>query len=279
MEVDASAHVRNWIDSEPSLAFQYDGTSSYETETRVPAALAALIPEDELMNPDQRLFQTSHLLTELAWCQMHFELRRVIAELDNGDYLMAGRLLQRVAQIGDTPVGATRLLLEALPQYALLDMRSRFAADASGLDSPGGRNLRVIAGAVWRAFEAATAREDLALSCFVENLARPVGQKPLSAEGAGLTTVYDGLHKVDAKVTEWRQVHMRLVWSQLGGHPGAEREHEHEVARELPTSMRGRPISDLQRMADRPLFPKLWNVIADSFKCMGGVTYRAPSKT
>jgi cyclopropane fatty-acyl-phospholipid synthase-like methyltransferase/tryptophan 2,3-dioxygenase len=229
-----------------------------------------LIPENQLLNPDQRLFQTAHLITELAWCQMHFQLRRVIAELQNGEYVLAGRLLLRVAETGDLPVVATRVLLQALPQYGMLEMRSKFAANSSGLDSPGGRNLRVIAGAVWRAFEAAAEQEGIHLSRFAKNIARPLAQKPLTPEEAGLTTVYEGLHKVDSKVTEWRQVHMRLVWSQLGGHPGDEGCPQRETIRELPMSLRGRPITDLERMAERPLFPKLWTIISDAFKDMGG---------
>jgi len=269
-----STITRSWIDQDPALTFQYEGTSGYEMETRVPMALAALIPESELLNPDHRLFQVSHLIPELAWCQMHFEFRRVIAELQNGDYVLAGRLLQRVAELADLPVVATRILLRALPQYGMLDLRSKVTANASGLDSPGGKNLRIISAAVWRSFEAATQREGVDLASFAENDARPVGQLRPRAEETGLTTVYEGLYNVDSKYTEWRQVHLRLVWAHLGGLPNAGADEQQEERREIPASMRGRPITDLERMTERPLFPKLWNIINSNFKRMGGASYQ-----
>ena len=263
--------TRSWIDLDPSLTYQYEGTTPYETETRVCDALAALIPEEELLNPDHRLFQISHLIPELAWCQMHFEFRRVIAELRNGDYILAGRLLARVAELAYLPVVATRILLRALPQYGMLDLRSKLTANASGLDSPGGKNLRVVSAAVWRAFESAVNREGVVFASLAKNVARPIGQPTLTAEEAGLTTVYEGLYKVDSKFTEWRQVHLRLVWAQLGGLPGTDADRD--TGREIPASMRGRPISDLERMAERPLFPKLWAIISENFRDMGGVAY------
>lgn len=271
-----STITRTWIDHDPSLTFDYEGTSPYERAIRVPLALAALIPEEELLNPDHRLFQISHLVPELAWCQMHFEFRRVIAELRNGDYALAGRLLQRVAELADLPVVATRILLRTLPQYGMLDLRSNLPANASGLDSPGAKNLRIISAAVWRAFETAAGREGVELRSFAENVARPVGQPRPLEQTTGLTTVYEGLFNVDSKYTEWRQVHLRLVWAHLGGIPNGSADEHQEQCREIPTSMRGRPITDLERMVERPLFPKLWDVIHSNFKRMGGISYQTP---
>lgn len=71
-----------------------------------------------------------------------------------------------------------------------------------------------------------------------------------------LAEVMTGLQRFDTQVLEWKQVHINLVWQMLGGQPRAA--DEDEDADDRPRSMRGRSISDLERLAVRPLFPKLW---------------------
>jgi hypothetical protein len=94
------------------------------------------------------------------------------------------------------------------------------------------------------------------------------GNSHVVTEIAALTAVYEGLHRLDARVMEWKQMHMRLVWSQLGGHPDVSSGSGRTMAgnRPAPTSLRGRPITDLERMRDRPLFPKLWCAFGELYR-------------
>lgn len=71
--------VMNPDESNRLFVYEYDRGSNYEQDTRLTTALSALLPEDTLVHPDQRLFQTVHLITEYAWCDMHFEMRRAAA--------------------------------------------------------------------------------------------------------------------------------------------------------------------------------------------------------
>jgi len=264
----------NGRETDPLLRFGFDGASNYEKDTRLGIALSALVPEDELHNPDQRLFQVIHLITELAWAEMHYEFRRVIEELNGSDYILASRLLNRIANMAEFPVHAVRVLLTSLPQFNLLEMRSNFPPNTTGLDSPGARNLRLVSVAVWRAFEAAVAREGLELEGIAEISARSAGKNPVLPSAGALAAVYEGLHAVDGKMMEWKQMHLRLVWSQLGGHPavssGADAQRAQDEARDLPTSLRGRPISDLEKIAERPLFPHLWSTFHNNYRRMTG---------
>src|SRR5262249_18027829 len=138
----AAQKSMNPTESERLAVYEYDRRSNYENDTRLTAALDALLPEPELVHPDQRFFQIVHLITEYSWCEMHFEIRRAITLLGQGDYLLAARILERAAQVGDLPVRALKVMVGFLPQRSLLIMRDTFPENTTGLDSPGARNLR-----------------------------------------------------------------------------------------------------------------------------------------
>jgi tryptophan 2,3-dioxygenase len=61
-----SGRVLNPSQPNPRLRYEWDRGSDYELDTRLPAALAALVPEEELLHPDHRLFQIAHLITPCA---------------------------------------------------------------------------------------------------------------------------------------------------------------------------------------------------------------------
>jgi tryptophan 2,3-dioxygenase len=231
------------------LRYEYDRGSNYEDDTRVITALSALVPEEELHHPDHRFFQLVHLITEYAWVGIHHELCRVSAAFDADDPARAVTLLRRCAGLADLPIRAARLFEEHLSQDSMLAMRDNFPPETTGLDSPGMRNLRRAARAVWSAFEAATGRAATTLN----DLTAVVGRPGLaSGHDALLAEAMNGLQRFDAKVVEWKQVHITMVWMLIGGHPQAATDLD------TPTSLRGRPISDLERLSTTLLFPRLW---------------------
>jgi hypothetical protein len=290
------------------FVYEYDRGSNYERDTRLPVALSALLPEDSLVHPDQRLFQTVHLITEYAWCEMHFEMRRAAAALRGRDYLLAAGLLERAAAMGEVAVRAVRVLQDFLPQRNLLLMRETFPQNTTGLDSPGARNLRRAAVALWEETESAVSREGLDMRRLVAAQARgsspgsspggspggSLGGSPSSgdraedrapdrAEGRAedrapdLAQVRQALFRLDGAVAAWKHHHLRMVWSQLGGHPEsappAERNRDgmpkglsEGLSDGLPRSLRGSSTAGVRAMAERSLFPRLWDAVDDTYR-------------
>jgi hypothetical protein len=255
------------------LVYEYDRGSNYEQDTRLTAALSALLSEDELVHPDQRLFQIAHLVTEYAWCGMQFEMRRTVQALREGDYLLAAQLLERAAALGKLPVQALSVLTEFLPQRSLLLMRETFPENTTGLDSPGARNLRRAAAALWDEMAAALAREGLTLEGLIAAQGRPA-TPPGAAPAAAPALVRQMLLRLDTVVAEWKQLHLRLVWSQLGGHPesggsieparpSAERAND---SKHLPKSLRGQSTAGVRAMAERSLFPRIWDSVDTTYR-------------
>lgn len=246
------------------LRFEYDRNSNYEAELRITLAMAALIPEGELYNADHRMFQVVHLVSEYMWCAMHHELRRVVFALDDDDFGLASRLLSRTVGLADVPVRCVRLLQDFLPQASFLQMRASLLSNASGLDSPGSRNLRRVCKAFWRSFEYALDRHDVSHHDLIEEAGRQGGQTPGEWLGA-LATVQYGMHALDCKVMEWSQLHLRLVRSHLGGHPAARATAASDGSAE-PVSLRGEPVSGLERIAEHSLFPRLWLGVDETYQ-------------
>ncbi|MFJ9139339.1 hypothetical protein ACIRRT_40420 [Streptomyces sp. NPDC102256] len=257
--------VMNPDESNRLFVYEYDRGSNYEQDTRLTTALSALLPEDTLIHPDQRLFQTVHLITEYAWCDMHFEMRRAAGLLRDRDYLLAAQLLERASALGEVAVQAVRVLLEFLPQESLLTMRETFPENTTGLDSPGARNLRRAATALWQETEAAVTREDLDLRQLVVSQGRSAA--PDRADRApDLALVRQALLRLDGAVAAWKHHHLRLVWSQLGGHPEAGTAAAEDTRDGLPKSLRGQSTSGVRAMAERSLFPRLWDSVDDTYR-------------
>ncbi|MER5658865.1 hypothetical protein ABT076_38395 [Streptomyces sp. NPDC002131] len=257
--------VMNPDESNRLFVYEYDRGSNYEQDTRLTTALSALLPEDTLVHPDQRLFQTVHLITEYAWCDMHFEMRRAAGLLRDRDYLLAAQLLERASALGEVAVQAVRVLLEFLPQESLLTMRETFPENTTGLDSPGARNLRRAATALWQETEAAVTREDLDLRQLVVSQGRSAA--PDRADRApDLALVRQALLRLDGAVAAWKHHHLRLVWSQLGGHPEAGTAAAEDTRDGLPKSLRGQSTSGVRAMAERSLFPRLWDSVDDTYR-------------
>ncbi|MCX4918647.1 hypothetical protein [Streptomyces sp. NBC_00687] len=257
--------VMNPDESNRLFVYEYDRGSNYEQDTRLTTALSALLPEDTLVHPDQRLFQTVHLITEYAWCDMHFEMRRAAGLLRDRDYLLAAQLLERASALGEVAVQAVRVLLEFLPQESLLTMRETFPENTTGLDSPGARNLRRAATALWQETEAAVAREDLDLRQLV--VAQGRGAAPDREDRSpDLALVRQALLRLDGAVAAWKHHHLRLVWSQLGGHPEAGTAAAEDTRDGLPKSLRGQSTSGVRAMAERSLFPRLWDSVDDTYR-------------
>ncbi|GGQ46605.1 hypothetical protein [Streptomyces asoensis] len=251
------------------LSYDFDRGSNYENVLHLTDALGALVPESETEHPDQRFFQVTHLITEYAWVQVHYELRRAIGHLDEDRYHQAVRMFDRATGLSEVTVQAVRLLTDHLPQHSLLMMRNALPEDATGLDSPGYRNLRRVARPVWKAYEQAVERAGLSLQDVIAQ--QDDGYDgPRSAGSQSLALVREAMLRLDGSVLGWKQHHLIMVWSQLGGQPGLRKANEEsDDGLELPQSLGGRSLATLEARSQLALFPELWRAAEDAYWLLG----------
>ncbi len=254
--------------SEPNtkLHYVYDRGTGYEAELRLSDALSALVPADDLVHSDHRVFQIAHLVTEYAWVAIHHTMCSIVAALDRDEPIAALRLIQRAKRLAAWPTSSIRLLVDTLPQTSFLEMRAGFPEGSSGLDSPGARAVRKAAQVIWDTFEKTLADHGLTVA------------ELMPATGSGYSGALDTslfseiameIHRFDSAMVEWKQLHLNLVWQLLGGHPGASG-CPAAGTDDRPKSMRGRPLDDLERLAVRPLFPGLWRESTAMYRSFGG---------
>lgn len=274
MTKEAAQETKRYMNPEEPehlLRFEYGRGTVYEEDSGTAKMLDLLIPEGDLIDEDQRLFQVLHLNTELSWYTMHYEIRRVIYALREDDLSTASELMERVVMLADAPYQAQRMLVNTLTQFSLLRMRTKLPDGATGFDSPGMRNLKLVAKGLWAAFEAALERYEQTPVTLAMLRLESERKTKLPDRLALLAQVYDGIQQLDVKLMEWKQLHLRMVWGHLGGafaHLEESKrlvEHGQEGAKQgdsygIPTSLRGRPITDLQRITVTPLFPALWKI-------------------
>lgn len=260
--------LRSMNPQEPDtlLHYQYGRESAYENETAITRTLDVLCAESDLVCHDQRMFQILHLNTELAWYNIHFELRRVIQLLNEFDFVEAHHLCERASLLMDMPISALETLIASMSQVSLLEFRSQLPANATGVDSPGMINLRRITRSLWTAFEDALKSLDQTPMSLA--LLR-IRSKRLPLELAWPIKIFDAIQQFDIKLMGWKQLHLRLVWTHLGGAVASiQTDLDMEMkgcpmsspVANTPTSLRGKPISVLQKVTVTPLFPKLWEI-------------------
>jgi tryptophan 2,3-dioxygenase len=250
--------------ADPSLRYEFDRGSHYESDTRLTQALLALIPDEDLHHPDHRFFQLNHLITEYSWVILHDCLVKACDGIGAGELLPARRALDRAITVADLPLQCVRILQDSLPQLSLLAMRAVFPVNATGLDSPGMRNLRRACRAVWAAF---TTRLDAAGPTLSDLLRLAAPGSDGADDGKALADLMTALYRVDSRMLEWKRAHLQLVWMTVGGGPGGQPEESPGAAADGigPTSIRGAPVSELQRLAARPMFPELWDLTTSTF--------------
>ncbi|GHG16727.1 tryptophan 2,3-dioxygenase [Streptomyces zaomyceticus] len=237
----------------PGPAYVVGGPTGYDEVVGFTKVLPAMRPLDELPHPDFLLFQSLHVMTELCWYNMHFEINRAAAELDGGRYGEATRLLERAVRLQRLASDHLDHLRDMITQADFLQIRGRLPGNDSGTDSPGARNLHRVARHAWLRFADAVHRQGAEIRDLFGT--GPSEVAPRDGEVSGLAEVAQALMQLDDALLDWQQVHQRLVWSRVGGHPSFRERHEDA---DRPTGMSGRPVDLLDKFAVRLHFPELW---------------------
>ncbi|MFJ4677254.1 hypothetical protein [Kitasatospora sp. NPDC088783] len=237
-------------------AYAIGGPTGYDEVVGFSKVLPALKPLDDLAHPDLLLFQTLHIMPELCWYTMHHEIRRAAAALSDGSYTRAVKFLDRAVHLQRMTVDQIDCLRETIPQADFLGIRATLPGNDSGLDSPGAKNLHRVARHLWLVFEAAMARHGARP---VDLMSREVAEAaPADGEISGLASVARKLMELDDALLDWQQVHQRLVWSRVGGHPNFRETPSEEGGPLTATGKSGRPVDLLDKFAVRLHFAELW---------------------
>ncbi len=109
--------------------------SDYERYLRTDELLALQKDPSQLLHKDELTFQVVHQSSELLLKGAAFELERALANITEGDFLNAARLIRRANMEIDYPIALLHVL-ETITPYDYHQIRAGLG-HGSGLDSPG----------------------------------------------------------------------------------------------------------------------------------------------
>jgi tryptophan 2,3-dioxygenase len=213
------------------------GNTDYERYVRVPELLDLQKPVDQLSNPEERLFQTTHQAAELWLHHIDYEVGRAVAAIGADGVDLAAELLDRCRRILDL-LREQILILETMAPADYHVLRLASLGRGSGQESPGFNKLLDAGKRLWPPFEALLARRSLDLL----EIERHPG------ENYEVFRLVQAMMDYDEAFLRWRFTHMRLAFRIIGS---------------KVMSLKGVPASQLELGTREPLFPRLWDVISD----------------
>jgi selenocysteine lyase/cysteine desulfurase/tryptophan 2,3-dioxygenase len=217
------------------------GELDYEVYLRTRELLALQTPEDQLVIPDELLFQVMHQTQEL-WlkCCAH-ETANLVEHLDNEAVFRALDALDRICAISKVLADDIRVLFTLSP--AQFQVIRRSLGNGSGLESPGYNKLLAGADAAYEAFERMMQRRGATL---LDIYSRPEAN-------AELHRVAERYVDWDGNIQAWLVEHFMLVRRTIG------------IDKQV-TALDGFPTVALGSRMTKPLFRELWNVRVDMTK-------------
>jgi tryptophan 2,3-dioxygenase len=211
------------------------GELDYEVYVRTNELLALQTPADELVVPDELLFQVIHQTQELWLKCAVFEVTNLVGHLDGNALLSALASLDRVVQIAQILRDQIRVLDTLSPSQSQIIRRS--LGNGSGLESPGYNRLLALADAAEAALARLVARRGTTLLDVYEN-----------------PDAHPDLHRIAERFVDWDSTfqtwlveHFMLVRRTMG-------------IDKTVRALDGFPTVALGARMTKPLFPELWNV-------------------
>lgn len=216
---------------EPVLPGQ--AASDYERYLRTDELLSLQKTPSEMTHRDELLFQTIHQSAELWLKLAGTEIVEATARVDEEELAAAARLLDRATDCVQIVTRDLHMLKHMTP-WDYHAVRSALG-HGSGFDSPGFRQLLVVAEELGRSFDALLERRGLPLD---ELYRRDLEQDELYR-------VAERLLDLDEQVTVWRFQHLQIVRRMIGSHV---------------IGTQGTPVEVLGKRIAHLLYPKLWEV-------------------
>jgi len=213
------------------------GSTDYERYVRVPELLALQKRPEQLANPDELLFQTTHQAAELWLRQIDYEIDRAAVKIEEGVAHEAADLLVRSRMIVDL-LREQIVILETMAPADYHAFRVESLGRGSGQESPGFNKLLDVGRRIWPRFEALLGRRGLTIL--------EIQREPRRHHE--LFRLVQAMMDYDESFLKWRFIHMRLAFRIIG---------------DRVLSLKGVPAAQLDAGTREPLFPELWAAISD----------------
>jgi tryptophan 2,3-dioxygenase len=212
------------------------GDTDYERYVRVPELLELQKPKEQLVNPEEALFQTTHQSAELWLHHVDYEIGRVAEAIRAGKLLLATDLLNRCRTIIDL-LREQIIILETMAPADYHVIRSHSLGRGSGQESPGFAKLLGAGKVIWPSFAELMQKRGLTVL--------EVERAPRQHEE--LFRLIQGMLDYDEAFLKWRYTHMRLAFRIIGS---------------KVLSLKGVPAAQLEIGTREPLFLELWETIS-----------------
>lgn len=213
------------------------GDTDYERYIRTDELLELQKAREDLIHPEESLFQITHQSAELWLKEIDHEVDRIAELIGSGRSHQAADLLFRCSRILDF-LREQIVILETMDPADYHVIRLNSLGRGSGQESPGFNRILDAGERIWPG---------------VERALEEAGVSPLEVESSpsdhyDLHRLLQGLLSYDSAFMKWRFTHMRLAMRIIGSRV---------------KSLKGVPVTQLEHGTREPLFPKLWETISD----------------
>lgn len=213
------------------------GESDYERYVRVPELMELQKEPDQLVHPEELLFQVTHQTAEIWLKYVDYEVDRVRRHLDDGELDAAVDLLDRSSEILDLLRSQIEVLETMAPAH-YHQIRTSSLGRGSGQESPGFNRLLDVGDRLWPV---------------VEKVLSEAGLSALEIERSPerhyrLHRLVQSLLRYDEVFMKWRFTHMKLAMRVIGSRV---------------MSLKGVPVTQLEHGTREKQFPLLWDAISD----------------
>ena len=212
------------------------GDTDYERYVRVPELLELQKRPDQLVTPDEALFQTTHQAAELWLKHIDYELHRVAAAIADQQLGLAADLLTRSRMLIDL-LREQIIVLETMSPADYHQFRVGALGRGSGQESPGFARLLEAGRLIWPRVEELLQKRSVTL---IE-----IERDP--KQHYEMFRLVQRLLDYDEAFMKWRFAHMRLAFRIIGS---------------KVLSLKGVPAAQLESGTREPLFPILWEAIS-----------------
>lgn len=221
----------------PGPALEGKGKTDYEKYIRTDDLLSLQKRPEEMVHPEESLFQVTHQAAELWLKQIDYEINRVAGLISEGSFHGASELLHRCRMILDL----LRDQIEIVETMAPADyhvIRLNALGRGSGQESPGFNALLDVGKRLWPRYERRLAEDGATL---LELFRAPREHYPLYR-------LAQAMMDYDASFMKWRFTHLRLALRIIGSRV---------------KSLKNVPVMQLEAGTREPLFPLFWETVSD----------------
>lgn len=213
------------------------GATDYERYIRTEELLALQKKREDLIHPEESLFQVTHQAAELWLKEIDHEIDRVVSHVREKALHRAADLLFRCEKILDL-LREQIVILETMDPADYHVIRVNSLGRGSGQESPGFNRLLDVGDRLWPVVSAELDERGIT----------PLDIEKLPENHYELHRLVQGMLSYDAAFMKWRYTHMRLAMRIIGSRV---------------KSLKGVPVTQLEVGTREPLFPTLWETISD----------------